>query len=181
MIRLDSLLISHISRPCAPPSLSKWICLYNREEDIADVLKTSPLVLRAFSSMAINLDYGPSPQIWRNSHGITLGKEAWEQRTSLTTYKIVRICICPGPHLVSNIEWFRFKCLLNQLSFLTWSLNIRVRYERENSSQLYQLPWNVVQMINIFDQAVFSWQKNWAYNIYSRNILHNEEHEKQNK
>lgn len=88
--------------------------------------------------------------------GITVGKEAWEQRTSLTTYKIVRICICPGFHLVSNIEWFRFKCLLNQLSFLTWSLNIRVGYERENSSQLYQLPWNIVQMINIFDQARFS-------------------------
>lgn len=63
MIPLDFLLISQISRPCSPPSLSKWIYLYNQEEDIADVLKTSPLVLTAFSSMAINLDYGPSPQI----------------------------------------------------------------------------------------------------------------------
>lgn len=69
---------------------------------------------------------------------------------------IVRICICPGSHLVSNIEWFRFKWLLNLLSFLTWSLNVRVGCEREYSSQLYQLPWNVVKMINIFHQPKFS-------------------------
>lgn len=113
------------------------------------MLKTNPLVL------------SHKPGLWTLTNMKKLSwnhakKGGLEKKDIPTTYKTVHVCICPGSHLVSNAEWFRFKWLLNLLSFLTWSLNIRVGYERENNSQLSQLLWNVIKMTNIFDQAKFS-------------------------